>query len=315
MDATAARALLQRYLEGDITPEELALVEQWYGQMADAGEKTATGEEKQLQARMEQQLLNRIDLLPLEIPLPDQTDLSVRRRLRFAAAAILLSLAVAVWLLLRHGPQYNTVATLKGEQRTLVLPDGSKVRLNAASSITFPVVFADNKRSVHLSGEALFEVRANERQPFVVQQDDIQLQVLGTTFVITGYPDEASIKTTLLSGRLKVAKGSESSILTPGEQAVIPRGDGNIRFDRQADTGTATAWTNGFFSFRDADIGSVMRQAARWYDIDIVYETHAAKHFIADIPINTTLAEFLRLLEATGQVHFRIDGKKVIVMP
>jgi len=109
--------------------------------------------------------------------------------------------------------------------------------------------------------------------------------------------------------------GAVASVLEPGEQAIIPNGSEAISIDHNPDIEAVLAWKNGGFAFKDADIGLIMRQVERWYDVQVVYETKITKHFVADIPRNVPLSQLLKLLEATDQVHFRIDGKKVIVMP
>ncbi|HXB08645.1 MAG TPA: FecR domain-containing protein [Puia sp.] len=209
----------------------------------------------------------------------------------------------------------NTLATPTGSQYRLLLPDGTKVWLNASSSITYPTAFAGSQRRVKTSGEVYFEVARQDQQPFIVQQGGMTVQVLGTSFDVNGYDDEAALRTTLLTGKVRVGWGAADRLIAPGGQAVIEKGGSEIRVNGNADIETIMAWKNGSFAFRDADIGSIMRQAARWYDIRVVYAAKIDKHFIADIPINVPLADFLKLLEATDQVHFRVEGKKVIVMP
>jgi transmembrane sensor len=210
---------------------------------------------------------------------------------------------------------YNTLTTQKGNQYHLTLPDGTKVWLNAASSITYPTVFAGNQRKVTISGEAYFEVTKNQQQPFTVQQGDMSVQVLGTSFDVNGYGDEAALKTTLVEGKVKVGNGGAASLLDPGQQAVIAKGGNSISIDHNPDIEAVLAWKNGSFSFKDAGIAAIMQQVQRWYDVDVAYEANITKHFVADIPRNVPLSQLLQLLEATDQVHFRIEGKKVMVLP
>jgi transmembrane sensor len=209
---------------------------------------------------------------------------------------------------------YNTLTTPKGNQYQLVLPDGTKVWLNAASSITYPTVFAGKLRQVDISGEAYFEVAKDERQPFVVRQGEIKVQVLGTSFDANGYGDVAAGMITLLEGKLRVERGTTGSLLEPGQQAVVRTAAAGISIRRHPDLSAVMAWKNDSFGFHDADIRSVMQEVERWYNVQVVYEATVTRHFVADIPRNVPLSQLLQLLEATGQVHFRIEGNKVIVM-
>jgi ferric-dicitrate binding protein FerR (iron transport regulator) len=216
---------------------------------------------------------------------------------------------------------YNTLTTKRGNQYQVVLPDGSRVWLNAASSITYPTMFTSGQRKVVITGEAYFEVARNDKQPFIVQKGALSVQVLGTRFNLNTYDDEHVLTATLLEGSIKVIKGRNSSVLKPGQQAILPGGaapadshDG-IRVIDNADIGEAMSWKNGEFRFTDATIGSIMRQVERWYDVDVIYGTRISRHFIADIPRDVPLSELLKLLEMTDQVHFRIEGKKITVIP
>lgn len=210
---------------------------------------------------------------------------------------------------------YNTLTTQKGNQYHLTLPDGTKVWLNAASSITYPTSFTGKERRVAITGEAYFEVTKNQHKPFIVQQGDMSVEVLGTHFDVNGYGDEEALRTTLVEGKVKVQKGTTGSILEPGQQAVIPNGARRIYIDHNPDIDVVLAWKNGSFAFKKAGIEAIMQQVQRWYDVDVVYQANIRTHFVADIPRNAPLSQLLQLLEATDQVHFRIVGKKVFVLP
>lgn len=210
---------------------------------------------------------------------------------------------------------YNTLTTQRGNQYQLVLPDGSKVWLNSASSITYPTAFLGKERKVVVRGEAYFEVAANQKLPFIVQERDMTVQVLGTHFNVNGYEDEIAMKTTLLEGKIRVLKGSSSSLLKPGQQAVLSNNSNDqLNVVNDANIEEVMAWKNGEFMFTDAPIESIMRQVARWYDVDVVYDASVTGHFVADIPRNVPLSRLLKLLELTDQVHFKIDGKKITVV-
>jgi transmembrane sensor len=210
---------------------------------------------------------------------------------------------------------YNTLTTHKGNQYHLTLPDGTGVWLNAVSSITYPTAFTGKERRVTISGEAYFEVMKNQQQPFIVQEGGMSVQVLGTSFDVNGYGDGAVLRTTLVEGKVRVGKGAAGNVLEPGQQAVIPNGAGAISIDHNPDIDAVLAWKNGTFAFKDDGITAIMQQVQRWYDVEVIYEANITKHFVAEIPRNVPLSQLLQLLEATDQVHFRVEGKKIFVMP
>ena len=378
MDANKAKALLRRYLEGDASSEDIQLVEQWYQQLADAGEWMWTdGEKEKLEAAIESHLLQQVRI--------GQRPVWRMIAIRWVAAAVLVLLAgTASWLLffdkkkepvdlvqqerfandvgpgrnaailtlaggkkilldsgaigkigrqgntivannsgrltytaLHEKPSelfYNTLTTQRGNQYQLVLPDGSKVWLNAASSITYPTAFEGKERKVVVSGEVYFEVAANKNLPFIVQEGDMTVQVLGTHFNIDGYGDEAAMKTTLLEGEVRVLRGSSNSLLKPGQQAMLAKNDNRVTVVDDANLEEVMAWKNGEFLFTDAPIESIMQQVARWYDVDVVYDARISEHFVANIPRNVPVSRLLNYLELTDQVHFRIEGKKITVI-
>jgi ferric-dicitrate binding protein FerR (iron transport regulator) len=209
---------------------------------------------------------------------------------------------------------YNTLATPRGGQYQLVLPDGSKVWLNAASSIRYPTAFAGKERKIEITGEAYFEVAKNTGVPFIVSTNGMDVKVLGTRFNVNAYDDEATIRTTLLEGAVLVTKDAATAILKPGQQSRLTK-SGVINVINDTDIEEAVAWKNGLFSFKSADIKTVMRQIARWYDVEVVYEKEVQEQFHTEINRNTNASKVFKILETTGGVHFRIEGKKVTVMP
>jgi hypothetical protein len=218
----------------------------------------------------------------------------------------------------RHAANvYNMLATPRGGQYQLTLPDGSRVWLNAASSIRYPVAFANDERQVEITGEVYFEVEKNPKKPFrvTILPTGGVVEVLGTHFNINAYSDEPAIKTTLLEGSVKVSSmvNGEWSMLKPGQQASIHHSQ--LTIHDNVDLELAMAWKNGFTLFKSADIKSIMRQAARWYDVEVMYEgTVPERSFTGGISRNAPLSELLQLLEVS-KVHFKIEGKKLIVMP
>lgn len=207
---------------------------------------------------------------------------------------------------------YNIISTPKGGQYQIVLPDKSKVWLNAASSLRFPASFTGKQRDVELTGEAYFEIAKNSSMPFHVRINDMQVEVLGTHFNINAYNDEAVINTTLLEGSIKIYKGSKNSVLSPGQQAAVNT-NGEIKVAK-ADINQVMAWKEGRFYFDGADIKTVMRQLSRWYDVEVNYQYEISDLFVAKISRDVPVSKFLQLLELTELVHFKIEGKKITVM-
>jgi transmembrane sensor len=210
---------------------------------------------------------------------------------------------------------FNTVTTPIGGQYQLILADGSKVWLNAASSIRFPTVFAGKQRKVEVTGEAYFEVAKNASMPFIVVVDGkSEVEVLGTHFNINSYADEATINTTLLEGSVNVKGNGESKIITPGQQAQV-NAIGQITLNKQPDIEQVMAWKNGLFNFKGESIETVMRQLARWYDFSVQYQEPVTEKFYVKLNRNTNISNIFKILETTGGVHFKIEGKKITVKP
>ncbi|MEZ2443858.1 FecR family protein [Chitinophaga sp. RCC_12] len=209
---------------------------------------------------------------------------------------------------------YNILKTPKGGQYQLELPDGSKVWLNAASSLKFPTAFVGKERRVELNGEAYFEVARNASQPFFVSVNNASIAVLGTSFNVMAYADEAAMRTTLLEGAVKVSQANASSVLKPGEQSLLEP-NGKMKVIENADVSLAVAWKNGLTSFKSADIKTIMRQVERWYDVEVVYSgAIPVRSFTGDIPRDANLSELLRLLEIS-RIHFKMEQRRLIVMP
>ncbi|OQP52778.1 hypothetical protein A4H97_24040 [Niastella yeongjuensis] len=217
---------------------------------------------------------------------------------------------------------WNTLATPRSGQYQLRLPDGTKVWLNSESSIHYPTGFKGKERRVQITGEAYFEVTHDNQMPFIVDLPSKggagggQVEVLGTHFNVNAYGDESAIKTTLLEGKVKVVEKTatvqQTAILSPGEQAVIP--NSNRIQVRKAAIDNVVAWKNGLFHFESADIKTVMRQLARWYDVEVVYEGAVKNEpLFVEISRNTRLSDVLKVLKESGSAKFSIEGKKIIV--
>ncbi|MDP3469677.1 MAG: FecR domain-containing protein [Daejeonella sp.] len=215
---------------------------------------------------------------------------------------------------------YNTIETPPGGQYQVILPDGSKVWLNSASSLRYPVRFTGNERRVEISGEAYFEVAHNRKMPFRVINSNQTVEVLGTHFNIMAYPDEGSTNTTLIEGSVRIIKENKSKIITPGQQTRIKNGDIDVA---TVDVSQVTAWKDGYFMFKNEDIQSIMRQISRWYNLKVEYQgSFSEKVFGAKISRTRNVSEVLEILESTGSIHFKIipgdaQGKerRIIVMP
>ncbi|TSD67345.1 DUF4974 domain-containing protein [Inquilinus sp. KBS0705] len=209
-------------------------------------------------------------------------------------------------------PTINTIATPRGGQYQVVLPDGTRVWLNAASTLKFPTRFTGSLRQVEITGEAYFEVTKNAAMPFRVKTSRAQIEVLGTHFNVMDYSDESLMKTTLLEGSVNITTGNATNRLKPGEQAQV-NATGNTKVVTDVDVDDEVAWKNGIFQFRDAGIDVILRQASRWYDVDVVYKGQIPKReFTGRIARNVKASELLNMLKYTG-VDVGIEGKRIIV--
>jgi ferric-dicitrate binding protein FerR (iron transport regulator) len=210
---------------------------------------------------------------------------------------------------------YNTLTTPRGGQFQLVLPDGTKVWLNAASSLRFPTVFSGGKRRVELTGEAYFEVVKNSSMPFSVEVGNSSVEVLGTHFEVMAYPDENGVSAALLEGSIRFTKGTNSEIIQPGEQATAPLASSEISVRKDVDLDAIVAWKNGMTVFKNARLQTIMRTVARWYDVQVIYQgSIPEKSLSGGIPRNTNLSQVLKVLESY-HLHFKLEGKQITVMP
>ncbi|HVI47799.1 MAG TPA: FecR domain-containing protein [Chitinophaga sp.] len=211
--------------------------------------------------------------------------------------------------------EFNTISTPPGGQFLIVLPDGSRVWLNSCSSLHFPTDFRELQRDVALQGEAYFEVAENARHPFnVTVNNKINIKVLGTRFNVMAYPDEENIRTTLLQGAVQLWNDNKPLLLKPGEEGRYNRNQSTL-VALASNEEEALAWKNGYFSFEHADLKSIIRQLARWYGLEIVYEgSLPEKRFVGTIPRNGVLSGALNVLKGMG-VDSRLKGKKLVIMP
>jgi transmembrane sensor len=219
------------------------------------------------------------------------------------------------------GSLYSTITTPIGGQYQVVLSDGTKVWLNAASSIKYPSKFSKDERRVELTGEAYFEVSqiksvpsSNKKIPFIIKTTNQEVEVLGTHFNINAYLDEHSTRTTLLEGSVRVFYGRNASVLLkPNQQSIITPGS-TPAIVNSIDPSSAIAWKNGIFNFQDKTLDEVMRQLARWYNLEIVYEGAVPQmEFFGKIRRNNKLSEVLHILESAG-IHFRVENERRLII-
>lgn len=206
---------------------------------------------------------------------------------------------------------YNTLTTARGQQYPLRLSDGSLVLLDAGSSITYPAGFPADRRVVQVKGQAWFEIAKDAARPFIVNSDNKQVEVLGTSFNVKAYEESPGVEVTLVEGAVRVTSGTENQVLKPGQQAVLSTG---IKLNTHADINEAIAWKDGNYEYKSRNLTYVMQDVARWYDIEIVYEgAKPTDTFTGGFSRSLTLTELLTILEMTG-IHFKLEGRKLTVL-
>ncbi|MBD1423649.1 FecR family protein [Sphingobacterium chuzhouense] len=215
---------------------------------------------------------------------------------------------------------FNTIAIPRGGQYKLMLPDGTKVWLNASSSLKFPV-FTGNSRVVELEGEAYFEVatiyrkNSSQKKPFIVKTSSQQIEVLGTHFNVNAYHNEEVVKTTLVEGKVKVSSTAtgEVRILKPGQQAQVAK-TGNIHLFEDIDTEEAMAWKNGMFYFNNTDLATIMKQLSRWYNVEVDINNMPKKKFNGALSRDVKLSQVLKMMETTSGLRFIIDERRISML-
>lgn len=218
----------------------------------------------------------------------------------------------------KHKPMvYDTLTIPRGGQFPIRLGDGTKVWLNSATRLRYPETFASNERKVELIyGEAYFEVVHITAKPFRVIVRGQTIEDLGTQFNVNAYDDEPAMKTTLLAGSVKVFLKDQKTILKPGQQAIIKSTNSSIVV-QNVDVDEAVAWKNGYFKFNDEDLKSVMRKVSRWYNVDVTYQGNFGDNisFLGEVSRSKNISAVLKIMEATGNIHFQVSGRRVVVMP
>jgi len=209
-------------------------------------------------------------------------------------------------------PQLNTLSNPQGSNAIgIVLQDGSKVWLNAGSSLTYPAAFTGRERKVFILGEAYFEVAKNKAMPFRIMKESMMVEVLGTRFNVNAYRNEPSMKVTLLEGSIRISSGNVSGVLKPGQQAKVNENNINVSSDINVDH--VMSWKSGYFSFENASLKEVMRQIARWYNIQVIYDGELSdERFGGELRMDSKLSSVLKVLQKSG-VKFRIETNRVVV--
>lgn len=209
--------------------------------------------------------------------------------------------------------ELNTIITPKGGEFYLKLPDGTEVWLNAESELIFPSAFEGDQRIVTLIGEAYFEVAKNANMPFIVNANDSEVEVLGTHFNISCYPEEELARTTLMEGAVKIRKGRSERILTPGQQAIVKNLSSDIAVNHEVDTEKVMAWKEGYFEFKNNSLEDILGQIGRWYRVDIYYSGSLPdKKLTGKIPRESDFSEVLDILSFSG-VRYKLTGRKLTI--
>jgi len=208
---------------------------------------------------------------------------------------------------------YNTVSTPAGGEYKLILPDGTKVWLDALTTLRYPTTFTGPTRDIDLSGQAYFEV-AHNLHPLVITTGKTKIQDVATAFNVSGYSDDPAQTITLLEGKVRVDAGSQSRFLAPGQQAHIPDAGKDISLIKNVDVDEAIAWKNNAFDFNNEDLPTIMRSISRWYNVTIQYNSEFPDIlFSGYISRDLPASQVLQLLEETNEVKFLIEGDKIIV--
>ena len=201
----------------------------------------------------------------------------------------------------------------KGEYR-LVLADGTRVWLNSESSLKYPVAFQGNERKVYLEGEAYFEVSKDEHKPFTVVTGESSIRVLGTSFNVRAYADEAQLCATLVEGKVRLSHAQQSLILSPDEQGVVTLASGKLE-KRKVDASLYTVWKDGRFVFENQTLEEIMNTLSRWYDVKVFYTNEQVKQamFNGNLKRYDDFDQIVKMLELTGVAHFKINGETIII--
>ncbi len=211
--------------------------------------------------------------------------------------------------------EYNTLETGRGGQTSIILADGTKVWLDASSSLRYPTSFPGKERKVEIRGQAYFEVAKDPSKPFYVDVNGMRVSVLGTSYNIKAYDDESTRIVTLVAGAVRVTMDQGKTLeMAPGDQVKVGAA-GEMSKAAHADVDAALAWKNGYFIFNGSDMTTLLKEASRWYDVEVENRKTANPRFYGEVPRNTPLSDLLKAMELSGKVKFSIQGNKIIVLP
>jgi ferric-dicitrate binding protein FerR (iron transport regulator) len=390
MEEKQLTSLIEKYLSGEATETEKALVEKWYENLESSAGKLKLEETRDIDASEKRSLVELQGKIQLRKRLAEVSTreahtsmLSGRTRIWLAAAVVALLVASATLLVFNHSPTserltvtgqltqadvppggnkavltlsngatitldslqnglvsvqgktrivkqnsgqlayqtagidpkkplYNTITTPRGGYFEVVLPDGSHVWLNAASSIRFPAAFPDGAREVQVTGEAYFEIARKSDRPFRVRVNKMTITVLGTHFDVMAYQDETAIRTTLVEGSVRITQGDAAMTLTAGQQLSLNQ-MGDMKLMTSAEINKVIAWKNHLFWFENDDIQTIMRQLARWYNVAVEIKGTIPGHFTGSLPRNVPVSKVFEVLQQTGSIHYKIEPGRIIV--
>ena len=357
MSLQEAKQFVAHFVTGDYTPEEYATFLQWL-RVATVDEMNAIADEHEALheswpllvdgpsssptslwvAELEEKLdaVSNNAVLRGVVPVRRIGFLSGRRVWAAAASVIVVLSAGGLWYTRQHAgeheksnissqdqglsPLMSQVITTPrgGVQKQLTLADGSKVWLNSASTLKYPVAFSGSERVVELSGEGFFEVAKNSAKPFRVRIRDAEIEVLGTHFNIMAYENDKVSRTTLIDGAVKLVGGSEDKELRPGQQAVMTYPSagigGGVEIVTIQDPNKVTAWKDGILQFNSADLTTIMHMVERYYDVDIQFDqSMSGEPFTAGFPRGEKLEKVLKTITSSYKLQFKMDGKSVTV--
>ncbi|MBZ4190718.1 FecR family protein [Niabella beijingensis] len=208
---------------------------------------------------------------------------------------------------------FTTFTTPVGGESRVVLPDGSKLWLNAGSTVRFPVLFPEKERVVQSAGEVYFEVAKDATRPFRVRSGNQLVEVLGTHFVVNTGADASVIRTTLLEGSIRLSGAGMTRVLKPGQESAFVKGKGAITVAHKNNPESSVAWKDGYFEFDSADFKTMEEQIRKWYDVEFVYDKLPDNLFYGKIERNVPLSRVLQMLEIVGNIHFKTEGRKIYV--
>ena len=211
-------------------------------------------------------------------------------------------------------PIYHTISTPVGGEYHFTLADGTMVWLNSSSQLIFPTRFTGNTREVLVEGEVYFDVQHDESKPFIVRVNDVSVQVLGTKFCISAYPENEGVMTTLVQGAVQVMSGDNQVVLKPGYQAVVDPHAGTIS-QRAVELSLYTSWVRGIFEYENMELKDIVVQLARWYDVQFTFSApeYKERRFTGVIRKYEDLNDVLDMIEKTTNVKFIVHGRNVTI--